>query len=161
MSEDMKNKFIELLGYCFQMNSHSDNVAYWLGFNQLVEAEEIFHEKYAHEFPQLADEISNFMIKMGKRPVRPALTSDEEDYPNLIIVFSDVKQMLDKFRAKIQECLDIAEINNETECKVFLENFLFNLVKYVNQVRIWAKKAEQIGDNPVKFDKYFDDFTVI
>lgn len=161
IGEEMQKKLNEVLGACFQMNSHSDNVAYWLDYNFYVEASAEFHEKYAHEFPVLADEISNFMIRMGARPVRYALTENVNDYDNTINAFEQVYNAILNFKRIIQEALDLAEFNNETNCKIFLENFLFNLEKYVHQAEIWKVKAIQIGDDPTKFDKYFDDFTII
>ena len=69
-----------LLQATFQMNSHADNCAYWLASNSFINTSNIFHEKYAHKFPQLADTISDFMIKMGMKPIRKALEDNDYDY---------------------------------------------------------------------------------
>lgn len=161
MGEEMVAKFNELLGACFEMNAHSDNVAYWLRYNNYVEATKEFHEKYAHEFPVLADKITEFMAKVKVRPVRLGCPSYAENYSNSEEAFVDVNRKMKDFIRNIKDCLEIAEMNNEIDSKIFLENFLTNILNYSEQTDVWEDKARLIGNDPIKFDKYFDDFTII
>lgn len=161
VSSEMITKLNELLSSCFDMNGHSDNVAYWLRFNNYVEATNEFHEKYAHKFPVFADQITEFMAKIKSRPVRMAFPEHVNDYPGTEEAFADVNDHMLKFIDKIEDCIELAEMNGEGKVKIFLENFLMEILNYAEQTNVWAEKAKLIGNDPVKFDKYFDDFTFI
>lgn len=161
IGNEMVDKLNELLGACFEMNAHSDNVAYWLRFNNYVEATKEFHEKYAHEFPVLADKITEFMAKVKARPVRLACPIHADDYSNAEEAFTDVNNQIKSFIGIIKDSLELAEINDEIDSRIFLENFLTEILNYAEQADIWEDKAKLIGDDPIKFDKYFDDFTII
>lgn len=144
----------------FQMNSHADNCAYWLAHNGFVNTEKIFHEKYAHIFPQWADKITDLMIKMQVRPVRKNLESNEINYIDYLVLFEEVYNQLNNYRKKIYDVIEVVEINEDREIVSFLEEFLLELTNYLNQVNIWKNKAEIIED-PVTFDRYFNSFTFI
>ena len=161
VGEEMANKLNELLGVCFEMNAHSDNVAYWLRYNNYTEASKEFHEKYAHRFPVFADEITEFMAKVKVRPVRLACPAHIDNYAGSEDAFVNVKEQIQIFMDKIKDAIELAEMNDEVTVKIFLENFLMNILVYAEQADVWAEKAKLVGDNPIKFDKYFDDFTII
>ena len=70
ISQSTYDKLNDLLQKCFQMNSFCDNLAYNMSMLNMVNTEPIFHEKFAHKFPEFADIISNMMVALGARPVR-------------------------------------------------------------------------------------------
>lgn len=150
----------ELLGLTFQGNSHADNCAYYLDVNTFVQAQEIFHEKYAHQFPVWADGISNLIIQLGGRPVRLALEANTNDYENHIELFEDVSDFLSNYREKIYEVIEIADMNNDREVVNFLDDYLLDISKYIKQSVIWIKKAKNII-NAETFDDDFEDFIII
>lgn len=152
---------IELLTLTFQGNSHADNCAYWLGFNQLLEAEENFHEKYAHAFPKWADEISDFLGEMGARAIRGPLEGNNKNYQNIGELFTDVKAFFVNYKTKIKEVIEVAEINEDLDVKTFLEDYSLRLCKYLKQVDIWEKKSLLLIDDVISFDDNFDDYTII
>ena len=57
--------------------------------------------------------------------------------------------------------IEVAEMNNDREIVNYLDDYLVELSKYILQVNIWANKAAELDGKPAKFDKYFDDFTII
>ena len=150
----------ELLGLTFQGNSHADNCAYYLDVNTFVQTQEIFHEKYAHQFPVWADSISNLMVQLGGRPVRLALEANTDDYVSHIKLFEDVRDFLTNYREKIYEVIEIADMNNDREVVSFLDDYLLNISKYIKQSVIWVKKAQKIT-NAEDFDDEFEDFVIV
>lgn len=150
-----------LLQATFQMNSHADNCAYWLASNNFVNTSKVFHERYAHKFPELADAISDFMIKLGMKPIRKALEENDYDYSDYIELFEDVETELVHYREIIYKTIDTIEKQNMREIVSFLDEYLLKLIDYINQVVIWENKANDIGDNYSRFDKYFESFTII
>lgn len=156
--EEMLNS---LLQATFQMNSHADNCAYWLAFNNFINTQEIFHKKYAHKFPEWADLISDLMIKLGVQPIRKNLEDNDYDYADIAELFEDVETELEHYRETIYKIINTIEIQSIREFISFLDDYLLELVTYVNQVSIWVDKANENLNNSSKFDRYFESFTFI
>jgi ferritin len=162
LKEDTYEKLLQLLQKTFQMNSHSDNCAYWLDFYGFVNTQDIVHSKYAHMFPELADKISDLMTKLNVRPKRLALEADDKDYENYVLLFADIYNKFVEYQNFIIEVIDIAEMNEDKEVVIFLENYLDNLYIFLKQTRIWKDKAETYGiDKDYCFDKDFDKFVIV
>lgn len=150
-----------LLQQTFQMNSHADNCAYWLAANDYVETQQIYHEKYAHQFPAWADKLTDLMINLHCRPVREGLMNNVHEYSGHKELFEDTKVTLEKYRSLIYDTIEVAEMNNDREIVNYLDDYLVELSKYILQVNIWANKAAELDGKPAKFDKYFDSFTIV
>ena len=73
-----------LLTATFQMNSICDNIAYNAGALKAVNFEDIFHHKFAHAFPALADQISDLMISKNYHCLCPLLTNKRQSLIILI-----------------------------------------------------------------------------
>lgn len=151
-----------LLKQCFQMNSFSDNIAYSLDvdFNCNI-ATKIYHEKWAHKFPEFADELSDFMSKLNIRPVRGMLDSNDKIYSNSCIdeVFNDNLAAIHQFRQEVINAIQVAEENGDREVVIFLEDFWMNKLNYLKQAQIWAKKTQEYINDIAAFDKDFPRFT--
>lgn len=150
-----------LLQATFQMNSHADNCAYWLAYNNFINTEKIFHERYAHKFPEWADFLSNFMIKIGGKPIRKNLEDNDYDYSDHIELFEDIETELNHYREIIYKTINTISSYNFREIINFLDDYLTELVTYTNQVSVWVNKAEEISTDFSKFDKYFKEFTFV
>ena len=161
LKEETYKGINELLTLTFQGNSHADNCAYWLDSKYLLETAKEFHEKYAHQFPVWADEISNFLRDMGARPTRGALEANEREYEDIGEMFTDVKEFFMSYREKVKAIAEIAEIQEDIEAKSFLDNHLVKLIPYLRQVNIWENKANLIKNDVIGFDDNFEDFTNI
>jgi bacterioferritin (cytochrome b1) len=150
----------ELLRATFQSNSHADNCAYNLAFLVMPKAEKIYHETYAHKFPEWADMISDCVISLGGVPVRQALEANIERYENIEDIFEETQDNLLVYRDKIYEAIETADIHNNREVVCFLDDLLKILTPYLKQVDIWATKAKRVNRLD-KFDEDFGDFTFI
>lgn len=150
----------ELLGLTFQGNSFADNCAYNLSRMVLPTTEKIFHEKYAHQFPVWADMIGECMVALGANPIRKELQANVQQYASHTEVFKAVEEELIKYREKIYEVIEIADMHNDREVINCLDDLLTILVPYFHQVHIWATKADRI-DKIDTFDDQFEDFTII
>lgn len=152
----------ELLTLTFQENSFADNCAYNLSVMfMMVQAEEIFHEHYAHIFPKWADKISHCLISLGGFPHRGALTINDKVYGDLVDMFEEIQNKLMDYRNKIYEVIEIAELHNDREVVSFLDELLKELLPYVCQTFIWTTKANKFGQDLEGFDEDFEDFTNI
>ena len=78
-------------------------------------------------------------------------------------LFEDVETELLHYREIICKTIDTIDSSNINvrELISYLDDYLLSLTTYINQVFIWENKANEIGENRSKFDKYFEDFTFI
>jgi hypothetical protein len=161
ISKESATSIIELLTKCFQLNSHADNIAYFLSSRDLIKVEEIYHSKWAHYFPQLADEISNRLIAWGIKPMRGALDGNIEDYDNIEVAFSDSEMAFLSFIKAIENSIEVADMSNSPKSRIFLENLLDVLTPFVHQARIWTNKAHDLVNDENRFNNCFEEFTII
>lgn len=151
----------ELLALTFQGNSQADNCAYNLASLTMLQSEKIFHEKYAHIFPEWADLISECMLTLGGIPVRKGLQENIHKYTDIALIFTSIHDFLLSYRNKIYEIIEIADMNNDREVVIFLDDLLTIILPYLKQTNIWLTKANKMKDNTEKFDDEFEDFTFI
>ena len=160
ISQSTYEKLNDFLQKCFQMNSYCDNLAYNMSALNMINTEPVFHEKFAHAFPEFADIISTMMIKLDTRPIRMALNDNISDYNNFQLIFSDLKDSIDNYREHIISVIESADINGDIEVKITMENFLHSFLNYLNQVNIWYKKSKEYS-RIEDFDQDFTSFTFI
>ena len=160
MTTEVRDRLNYLLGKTFEMNSIADNIAYNLDYYDYPRAGAIYHENYAHVYPGWADTISGLMIKLNARPVRHAMPEYSEDFGGDIVkMFDATLEAAEKYRQDIIETIELAELNNDYEVKIQLEEFLVNFVPYRKQAQLWATEAKRYAENTKSFDARFDKFT--
>lgn len=160
ISQSTYEKLNDFLQKCFQMNSYCDNLAYNMSALHMINVEPVFHEKFAHAFPDFADTVSEMMVKLDARPIRKALSENIDSYDNFKLIFADLKENIDSYREDVIGVIESADINSDTEVKIIMENFLINFIDYLNQVNIWYKKSKEYSQVE-DFDQDFTSFTFI
>ena len=159
ISESTYKKLNELVKYSFELNAFADNCAYNIDYMQYPNIGDIYHHSFAHVFPQLADIITELMIKLNARPVRLGLSDFITEYGDLVVLFEDNNKKVEDYRKAIKETINIAEMNEDDEVKIALEEFLIKFLPYVKQSDIWLNKAQQYKERPQQFDIHFEELT--
>ena len=159
ISEETRKQLNELLYKSFDCNAQADNFAYNLDYMRYPNIAAIYHESYAHVFPQLADEISSLMIKVNARPVRKATHEYSEEYTDIVSLFADNDRMTEDYRRAIRKVIDVAEDNDDYEVKIAMEEFLVDFLPYVKQSDVWRYKAEEYKNSPRQFNVHFKTIT--
>lgn len=160
MSEETWSRLNVLLGLTFACNAESDNIAYNIDYAHYPRAGKIYHEAWAHHFPEIADELSDMMIQLDARPVRLALPEFTQDFGgDIVAMFKANLDMAEKYRLEIAKTLEIAEYNGDYEPKLFLEDFLISFMPYRKQAEVWYAEAVRYKENAKSFDARFDKFT--
>ena len=160
MSQPTYEKLNDFLQKCFQMNSYCDNLAYNMSNLNMINAEKLFHTKFAHAFPEFADTISDMMVKLDAQPQRQALNANTEYYGDFKTLFNDLKEHVNQYRLEIFGVIEEADINGDLEVKVTMEQFLYQFVTYLNQASTWYKQSKEYG-SLIDFDRDFASFTFI
>lgn len=162
VSQETVDKVNGLMAKSFDFNAFADNVAYNLGFYDYRNIESIYHEKWAHIFPDLADVLSSLLLSLDARPVRMPIGSYTKDYKgNIVEMFDDNLRAAEEFRAEIIQTLDVAELNDDVEVKLALEDFLVNFVPYRKQAEVWARYAHRYEGNERSLEQRFGQLTTI
>lgn len=162
MSNETRDALNYLLGTFFGNNSEADNLAYCLADACYPDISEIYHQKFAHFFTGdvMADGISELMDKLDARPIRLAVPENDTDYAgDLVAIFTDNETMCKNCREAIIKIIDLAELNDDYEVKIWAEELLMKFVPYYKQARVWAKFAKRYENDYKSFNIHFSDLT--
>lgn len=160
MSEETREQLNELVKISFDANAVVDNLAYNLAYYDYPNIEKIIHGSFAHKFPVFADILTDMMLELDARPVRKAIFAHEEDYEgNLVKIFEDNLNMCEEYRRAIIQVIEVAELNEDYEVKIKLEEFLSMFNTYRKQASVWYKYAKRYENDHKAFDVHFSDFT--
>lgn len=160
ISEETREQLNGLVGLSFDANSVVDNFAYNLAYYNYPNIEEIVHEYFAHKFPDFADFLTDMMIELDARPVRKAMEAHDKDYQgNLVKIFEDNLFMCDDYRRAIIQVIEVAELNEDYEVKIKLEEFLAMFNTYRKQASVWYEYAKRYEGDYKTFDVHFEEFT--
>ncbi len=146
ISEIVYNKINEVLKLSFQCNAEADNFAYNLDFLNFYNIGTFYHNNFAHVFPELADKITDFMKQINIRAIRLGLSDYIEKYQNLNAIFSDNLSMIQNYRQNIKELIELADINNDYEIKIFFEQFYIDTIKYEKQACEWLEYSKKLSE---------------
>ena len=160
ISEETYNKLNELLTESFKLNHLMDNLVYQIDYEAYPNIAKIVHESYAHVWPAFADNISDFMIRLNAKPIRNNFTAQYTDHNgDLQGIFKDITRYTEEYRGKVLETLDVAEMQDDAETKIFLEDYLLKITPYRKQANLWATFAERYVDNYKNFNIHFEKLT--
>ena len=156
--EETYNALNELTKMCFEMNAVADNIYYNMADLYYNHSAELFHHSYAHAWPQVADMISDEMLKLNARPVRLPVDGSSEKYDNLELMMAVNAAAVNKVFEKCKEIVDLADLLDDVDIRIFGENLLNGvLLNYVKQADEWLKVIKSVP--AYHFDIHFDDYT--
>lgn len=162
ITEETKAYLDVLVQKSFEANAVVDNYAYNLAFYHFPNIEEIVHLKFAHKFPEFSDVITDMMIKLDARPIRKGIPDHVEDFDgDLYKIFEGILGLCNDYRAIIIRSIDIAEMNDDYEVKIGLEEFLVMFEPYRKQADVWFEYAKRYKDDYKSFDVHFEDITTL
>lgn len=153
ISDSTYKELINLLRASFDANEKADDCAYDLDYRFLTNASDIYHHSVAHKYPELADEISELLIKENARPYR----EKELPYSSVIEIFESNLKIAKDYQSQIIQAINTAEYNEDYEVKIALEEFLLKFLPYIKQAEMWVEKAKAYQGQEVQFDIHFQD----
>lgn len=160
MTDTTRDRMNRLITNCFLLNMKLDNLVYQIDYFTYVNIAKIVHRDFAHKPPEWADFLSDTMIMLDEKPVRYDLQCEYVDCEgDLISVFNAIIDAMTDFRVDILSTLDIAELNNDIEVKLKLEELLLIFTPYYKQARTWLMYASRYVNDYKSFDVHFEDFT--
>ena len=162
MSNETRDKLNNVLTHAFLLNMICDNLVYEIDYEVYPQTAGLVHESYAHYWPAVADQISDLMIRLNARPHRGPISDDYKEHNgDLSAIFADIAAATENFRKDVIDLIDIAEINEDAEVRIFGEDLLGQITPYRKQADIWAVEAERYKDNYRSFDARIRSFTTM
>ena len=147
MSVESYNKLNELVGKCFNANAAVDNLAYNLSYHYYNEIEKIVHLRVAHELPVLADQISDKMLELSARPIRIGIGGFDKEYESLTEIFEELFKIFADLLENTRKLINIADLNEDDEVRIFCEEFLTKLSLFVKQAEEWVHASKAMDPN--------------
>lgn len=161
ISDEATNVANDLLRDFFKMNSICDNLVYNLDNMGLHHCADIFHESFAHFWPDIADTWSTRMTKLNARAVRRGFPGDENTYNSISEIFNVAKNETENIRIKLLRTMEALDYDITTkELILALEDMAIEILDKLYQVNIWTQYAEyyERKDKVMQFDQNFDKF---
>ena len=157
MSNESYEGMNNLTAMCFNANAVIDNLAYSLDYHYYNRIADIVHHSVAHAMPALADQITDQMLKLSARPVRKDINGYAEDYETPKEVFQVLLQTLEGIRQYTKDLIEIADMNEDDEVRIFAEEFLMHVMCYVKQSEEWIDAASKMDANTLNI--HINDYT--
>ena len=137
-----------------------DNYAYNLAFYRYPNIEAIVHKSFAHKFPEFADQITDMMIRLDCLPNRKGIPDHVDNFNgDLEGIFKGILDLCNGYRREIIKTIESAELNEDYEAKIGMEEFLKSFEPYRKQADVWYEYAKRYHDDYKSFDVHFDDIT--
>ena len=156
---EVKTALEDIIGQCFINNRYADRIVSILSVSYIMpNASNIIHKKIAHAYlnEHGADGIGDYMNSRNATIVYNATLLGNQEYGNAIECFDTLlKNQLD-LEHLVQKAIDIAYKKNDLTTKVFLDNFLRDLIPYTTAMLTLVDKANQYNISDLKECATFD-----
>lgn len=154
-TEESLNRLLQLL---FGGNAKIDNLYYNLQAKSLNNLANAIHIPVAHVLPEMADKVSEMMDSLGARPVRYGSPDHNKKYDQAKDIFLELKNYFEELRVSIIRAIEDADLNDDVEVKIWLENFLVaDILKYRKQAAEWLEAANWLDEQ--SFNIHIADYT--
>lgn len=157
MSVNSYNSMNALASMCFNANAIIDNLAYSLDYHYYTRIADIVHHNVAHVMPVWADDITDQMLQLSARPTRLDIGGYDKDYEDLKEVFDVLMKTLIGIRNATKELIEIADMDEDDEVRIFGEDFLCKVQPFIKQVDEWINAANKL--DPQTLNIHIKDYT--
>lgn len=159
ISEELNSLLNNLVGRCFRLNRLLDRGMSLLNVRwAMFKSSELLHPILAHAFlgDKFADSISDYQGSRNNETIYPATIIGDQDYDNYLDFFKEMLNEFMIFSNEIEDTISFAIQDEDNTTKVFLDNLLFRLVPYIEQMQDLVDLGTDYGtDNLGK--RFFDE----
>lgn len=147
-----------LLQNLFLGNAIIDNMYYNLKNMYYDNLADAIHKSVAHKLPDLADDVTDMMFKLGAKPIRLGLSDCVEEYNDALSIFKQLVEYFSKLREGIKSTIEVADYKDDTEVCIWLEEFLEeDILPLFKQSIEWLEVCEKVDIN--SFNIHIKDYT--
>lgn len=162
IAEETIEKINLLIQAMFNHNRTLDRFLGWADSQwSFVTFSKVFHEKYAHLMPLLADQFSDILLRYNIAPKYYETKKDVREYSSMIDFFNvNLNEHIETYEL-IKSAIDTATINGDLNVESDLKRLLRIWNKFMSQAILLRDKAEIYKDNLAMFDGFAEQFYIL
>lgn len=158
MTQETELALNHLLQNLFLGNAIVDNMYYNLKDMYYDNLADAIHKPVAHRLPDLADDVTDMMFKLGAKPIRLGLSDCTEDYKDVPSIFKHLVEYFSKLREGVKSAIEVADYKDDMEVRIWLEEFLDeDIMPLLKQSIEWSEICEKVEIN--SFNIHIKDYT--
>lgn len=159
---NLNNKLDEIVTKCFEGNRIADRGMSILAIKFVMhQTESVLHDKLAHLFPQLADQVSSYQGSRNNLTLYGLTPEGASDYDSPLQFFVRMVDYMMELESLIGEAIDIAQEEEDHATFAFLLSFLNSVTIVTNQCLLLKDKSELAGDNFILFDMIINSIVIL
>ena len=162
IAEETIEKINLLIQAMFNHNRTLDRFLGWADSQwYFVTFSKVFHEKYAHLMPLLADQFADILLRYNIAPKYYETKRDVREYNSMIDFFNvNLNEHIETYEL-IKSAIDTATINGDLNVESDLKRLLRIWNKFMSQAILLRDKAEIYKDNLAMFDGFAEQFYIL
>lgn len=162
IAEETIEKINLLIQAMFNHNRTLDRFLGWADSQwSFVTFSKVFHKKYAHLMPLLADQFSDILLRYNIAPKYYETKRDVREYNSMIDFFNvNLNEHIETYEL-IKSAIDTATINGDLNVESDLKRLLRIWNKFMSQAILLRDKAEIYKDNLAMFDGFAEQFYIL
>ena len=163
IAEETIEKINLLIQAMFNHNRTLDRFLGWADSQwSFVTFSKVFHEKYAHLMPLLADQFADILLRYNIAPKYYETKRDVREYNSMIDFFNvNLNEHIETYEL-IKSAIDTATINGDLNVEADLKSFLRLFNRFMEQAILLRDKAQVYGENnKAMFDGFGDQFYIL
>lgn len=162
IAEETIEKINLLIQAMFNHNRTLDRFLGWADSQwSFVTFSKVFHEKYAHLMPLLADQFADILLRYNIAPKYYETKRDVREYNSMIDFFNvNLNEHIETYKL-IKSAIDTATINGDLNVESDLKRLLRIWNKFMSQAILLRDKAEIYKDNLAMFDGFAEQFYIL
>lgn len=162
LSEKTSEALDILVGALFDLHRTMDRQVSWMqNIWAMPQSAEICHQKLAHLFPLLADEISSFKDKYNLTTVYPETHRDAREYRDLFDMMGTLYDEVESVYEIVKQTYYIAKEERDFNVNAMLQDFMEKFTDVISQVITLRDKAEQMPTDYDAYDFHIKDWGII
>lgn len=162
ISDETVEKINLLIQAMFNHNRTLDRFLGWADVKwSLNNFNKIFHNKYAHLMPLVADKLSDILLRYNIAPKYYETKADVREYTSLVDFFTVNLEEHIKTYDLLKEAINTATINGDINAEADLKYILRIWNQFINQAILLKDKAEIYKDDLALFDGFCEQFYVL
>lgn len=118
------------------------------------------HTGFAHLYPLLADQISDYQGSRNNLTGYPDTPADFSDYNTPLEFFEKLLNYQITYEESVKEVIKTAVDLGDLTTEAFLKKYLLTLNKYMEQIILLRDKAKAYGSNLMDFDRDIENFFI-
>lgn len=127
---------------CFENNRLVDRIVSLLTVKFVMpNTSNIIHQKIAHYYPILADEITDYMAQRNCTAIYGETMAGNQDYAEPIDCFNRMLEINLALEDVVKNAIIVCSENGDYTTKVFLDGFLRNLIPLTDDLLLLVDKA--------------------